>query len=100
MNTLMIYYMIALIYRNTKGSSVALSEWFEGVSHDQFSRLLSKAQSWPKLLWRIFASNLIGKGGYLLIDDTVLEKFGSHVFGLYWVYSSRRNKVVLGINVV
>ena len=100
MKTLMIYYMIAIIYRDTKASCVALSEWYEGVSHDQFTRLLSSAQSWPTLLWRVFASRLIGEGGSLIVDDTVLEKFGSKVFGVYWVHSSRLNKAVKGINVV
>src|SRR5262249_15714263 len=39
-------------------------------------------------------------GGYLILDDTVLEKFGSRMFGVYWVHSSRLNKAVEGINLV
>jgi hypothetical protein len=100
METPMILYMIAIIYRNTKASCVALAEWFEGVSHDQLSRLLQSEQSWPTLLWSYFVVKMVGEGGYLVIDDTVLEKFGASMFGVYWVYSSRWNRAIRGINVV
>src|SRR5262249_54979933 len=36
----------------------------------------------------------------LIVDDTVIEKFGKNLFGVYWVHSSRINKAVLGINLV
>jgi hypothetical protein len=100
METPMILYMIAIIYRNTKASCVAISEWYEGISHDQFSKLLAETHSWPTLLWRVCAEKMIGRDGYIIIDDTVMEKFGQVMFGTYWVYSSRWGKAVLGINVV
>jgi putative transposase len=100
METLMILYMIALIYRTTKANCVELAECFDGLSHDQFSRLLEEGCCWPTRLWQSFARRLIGEGGYLLLDDTVLEKWGQAMFGVYWVYSSRLGKVVQGINVV
>ena len=100
METPMILYIIAIIYRNTSASCIAIAKWYEGVSHDQFSKLLAKKRNWPRLLWESFASKMIGEGGNIIIDDTVLEKFGQVMFGTYWVYSSRYGKAVLGINVV
>jgi len=100
METLMILYMIALIYRNTKASCTAISEWFDGISHDQFSRMLAKKRNWPTLLWSYYAKKMIGEEGYLIIDDTVLEKFGYWVFGVHWVYSSKFQKSILGIHIV
>src|SRR5690349_2700349 len=102
MKPMMILYMIALIYRKTKASSIALAEWFETVSHDQITRMLRAPQSWPTRLWRDFSSKVTAmyEGGYLVFDDTVLEKFGKEIFGLYWVHSSSLGKTVRGINVV
>lgn len=100
METLMILYIIALIYRDRKASCVAISEWYEEVSHDRFSRMLSKTCCWPTLLWRVFVQHMIGEDGYLIIDDTVLDKYGAAIFGVSWVWSSGIKKSVLGINVV
>ncbi|MBK7997129.1 MAG: transposase [Blastocatellia bacterium] len=38
--------------------------------------------------------------GYLIIDDTVLKKYGQKIFGVSWVYSSSLKKTLQGINVV
>lgn len=100
METLMILYMIALIYRNTKASCTAIAEWFDKISHDQFSRMLAEKRNWPTLLWSYFAIKMVGEEGYLIIDDTVLEKFGYWVFGVNWVYSSKFQKSILGIHIV
>ena len=100
MEVLMTLYMIALMYRNTKVSCVELADCFDGLSHDRLSRMLEQPRCWPTLLWRRGAVRLIGQGGYLMLDDTVLEKWGAAIFGVYWVYSSRLGKVVQGINVV
>jgi hypothetical protein len=42
----------------------------------------------------------MGNNGYIIIDDTVLDKYGAAIFGVSWVWSSRLKKSVLGINVV
>ncbi len=99
METLMTLYIIALLYRQTKANATELSACFAGVSHDQFTRLLQMPRCWPtpvaelRAAWR-------GVGGWLELDDTVLDKFGRHIFGVTWVYSSRLQKVVLGLNLV
>lgn len=100
MEALMTLYIIALSYRATKANAVELAECFDQVSHDGFTRLLSCAVCWPTLLWRHFAQRALGTGGWLELDDTVLDKFGAHIFGVAWVYSSRQQKTVLGLNVV
>jgi len=55
---------------------------------------------WPTLLWQRFCKPAIGQGGQLQLDDTVLDHWGEKIFGVYWVYSSRLQKVVLGIHLV
>ncbi|MGL5881709.1 MAG: transposase [Synechococcus elongatus] len=93
-------YIIALMYRATKANAVELAECFEHVHHDSFTRLLGKRCCWQKLLWQRFSQRLLKPGGWLEIDDTVLDKFGAHIFGVSWVYSARQQRVVQGINVV
>jgi hypothetical protein len=100
MEVLMPLYIIALMYRATKANAVELSECFAQVNHDGFTRLLVKRCCWQKLLWQRFAQHLIKPGGWLEIDDTVLDKFGARIFGVSWVYSSRQQRVVQGLNVV
>jgi putative transposase len=100
MEALMTLYIIALSYRATKANAVELAECFDELSHDCFTRLLVYAACWPTLLWRRFAQRAVGTGGWLELDDTVLDKFGRHIFGVAWVYSSRLQKTVLGLNVV
>lgn len=39
-------------------------------------------------------------GGWLELDDTVLDKFGTQIFGVSWVYCSRRQKVLRGLNLI
>jgi hypothetical protein len=100
MEALMSLYMIALMYRQTKANAVELAECFVGLSHDRFSRLLHWDGHWPTRLWQSYGQRLVGTGGYLQIDDTVLDKFGERIFGVAWVYCSRLQKVVRGLNVV
>lgn len=100
MEALMPLYIIALMYRATKANAVELAECFDQLSHDGFTRLLVKSCCWQKLLWQGFSRQLIKPGGWLEIDDTVLDKFGERIFGVSWVYSSRQQRVVQGINVV
>lgn len=94
--------MIAIIYRDTRTNSIEISSWYKEVSHDQISRMLQSKCCWPILLWQIFAQKLVGKmtEGYLIIDDTVLEKYGQKIFGVSWVYSSSLKKSLQGINIV
>ena len=100
MEALMTLYIIALCYRATKANAVELAECFEDFSHDRFTRLLQTPCCWPTRLWQNFAQRRLGGGGWLELDDTVLDKFGERIFGVSWVYCSRLQKVVRGLNVV
>ena len=100
MEPLMTLYIIALMYRNTKAHCTELADCFDEVSHDQFTRLLRKPRPWQKLLWRTIGQAEVLRGGYLILDDTVLDKFGTAIFGVHWVYCSRLQKVVRGLNLV
>lgn len=100
METLMSLFMIALMDRQTKANAVELAECFDAVSHDRFTRLLQYPRDWHTLLWRGFVQRAVGSGGWLQLDDTVLDKYGLAIFGVSWVYSSRLQRVVSGLNVV
>ena len=100
MEALMTRYIIALCYRATKANAVERAECFDDLSHDQFTRLLQTPRHWQTLLWRNFASRALGQGGWLELDDTVLDKFGTQIFGVSWVYCSRLQRVVRGLNLV
>lgn len=72
-------------------------------SHDRLSRILKH----QRIEWQTLLSALVlriaGKlqGGYLVIDDTVIDKsFARTIENLAWIYSSKENRVVLGLNVV
>ena len=100
METLMSLFMIALMYRQTKANAVELAECFDAVSHDRFTRLLHHPRDWQTLLWQRFVQPAVGAGGWLQLDDTVLDKFGQAIFGVSWVYCSRLQRVVCGLSVV
>jgi putative transposase len=100
MEALSTLYIIALCYRATKANAVELAECFDDVSQDALTRLLVITCCWQKRLWHEVTKRLPLRGGWLEIDDTVLDKFGAAIWGVYWVYSSRQQRVVRGMNVV
>ena len=100
MGALRTLYIIALCYRTTKATAVELAECFEEVSHDALTRLLGTTCCWHKRLWEEVTNRLPLRGGWLEIDDTVLDKFGEKIWGVAWVYCSRQQRVILGLNVV
>lgn len=72
-------------------------------SHDSLSRVLNEQKfCWQKLLQN-FMLRTFGKlqGGYLIIDDTVIDKsFAKMIENLSWVYDSEIKKCILGLNIV
>lgn len=100
MEALCTLYIIALCYRATKANAVELAECFDDVSHDALTRLLVTTCGWQKRLWQEVTKRLPFRGGWLELDDTVLDKFGTAIWGVHGVYSSRQQRVVLGMNVV
>lgn len=72
-------------------------------SHDQFTRLLSHAASVGQTLLTAIVVQLFGelKGGFLIIDDTVIKKqYSKDIENVHWVYSSKETRSVLGMNFV
>lgn len=72
-------------------------------SHDNLSRILKD----PKLQWqtllRALVLRIFGKlsDGWLIIDDTVIDKSFSRIIeNLSWVYCSKKQRSVLGLNLV
>ena len=62
------FYLIGLIYRNSRMSCVCLASLVE-VSHDLLYRVLYLAFPYSRRLWEWFAKHLV-KDGYLIIDNT------------------------------
>lgn len=73
----------------------------EPMAHDSVSRWLSREKLTPKLLWQE-SQYLVGKrGGYLVLDDCVLDKPYSHKTALVKKqYSGKHHTVVKGIDLV
>lgn len=92
------FYLIGLIYRNTRMSCVCLASLVE-VSHDYLYRVLYLAFPYSRRLWECFAASVVSEG-YLIIDDTVWQRFGKKLEGVSIVWDSTIGKRVLGINVI
>ena len=71
-------------------------------SHDQINRFLKEEKLTPRLIWDNVESQLVPtESGYILFDDTVLNK--NHSFCIELVrrqYSGNAKKVIKGIGVV
>lgn len=54
----------------------------EKMSHDAINRLLLRDQLTPQLIWDNLRSQVVmSVGGYLLFDDTVIDKSHAHRMG-------------------
>jgi hypothetical protein len=70
-------------------------------SHDQINRYLRREKVTPRLIWENVASQVVQTAGYIVFDDTVLDK--SHSFSIDLVrrqYSGNVHRVIKGIGVV
>lgn len=72
-------------------------------SHDSLTRILQDTKlEWQTLL-SSFIRKILGKlsGGYLMIDDTVINKsFAKVIENISWVFCSKEGRSVLGLNIV
>lgn len=77
-------------------------EHSEQFSHDQINRYLGGEKITPRLVWENVASQVVQTGqGYVVFDDTVLDK--QHSFAIDLVrrqYSGNAHGVIKGIGVV
>lgn len=79
-----------------------LSEHIDGISHDQINRYLRGEKLTPRLLWENVKPLLQESGnGYLLFDDTVLDKHYSKSIELTRrQYSGNKHGVIRGIGLI
>lgn len=91
-----------LIATQGKHSAVFLSELLENKpAHDAFTRWLTRARLQPHILWE-YAEPLVDKTtGYLIFDDTELDKwYARHMDLVQRQYSGTHHRIVQGIGVV
>jgi hypothetical protein len=93
------FYLIGLIYRNSRMSCLCLSELVQ-VAHDRLYRVLYLAFPYSRRLWEFIATNLVKADGYLLIDDTTWQRFGKKMAGVSFVWDSTLSKRVFGMQIV
>jgi len=86
-------YIKAIAVFTTKGTCSALSEMLGNTSHDRLNRVLTGNWSGQKLLEIALRLLFTVVGGYLIIDDTVIDKpFSKRIQGLSFVYDSSKKK--------
>ncbi len=92
-------YSLALLSAPWRFTLVYLS-FFSGTSHDFLTRGLKQKYPWKKIL-QILLSNHLLSDGYLIIDETDVDKsFGEKVPCLGWLYSHQKNKYIFGLHIV
>ena len=94
-------YLMALRYFSNLTTCSAMSDAFDSASHDQLTRLLQGTWSGHTRLHLALRLLFTVAGGYLILDDTVIEKPYARLLGeAAWVWSSKQRQVVCGVSVV
>lgn len=96
-------YLKGIFYSPSKLTCTMMASVIGRGSHDTFTRLLSRAAAVGQTLLTIIICRLFGelKGGFLIIDDTVIaKKFSKVIEYVFWVYSSKEERTVQGLNIV
>jgi putative transposase len=94
-------YLMALLYFTRVSTCWSIAEVFAEASHDCLTRMLNGNGSGQTLLELALRVLFRVVGGYLIVDDTVVEKpYARWLEEAGWVWSSKRNKVVYGVAVV
>lgn len=94
----LIPYLLALVHASTNNTALALSDATEPVSHDAFTRRLHQLMV-TSVLTRL-VSRLSLTGGFLILDDTILEKFTARLGCVFKLKDTKTGGFVLGLNVV
>jgi hypothetical protein len=74
----------------------------EGLSHDRVNRYLAGAAVTPRTLWEQSKGDIVPSAqGWIVFDDTVLDKQHSHVIdGVRSQWSGNEHRIIRGIGVV
>lgn len=96
-------YVSGLLSVSESATCLSLARVVKNTSHDCLSRILNNRTLEWKTLLQATVLRIIGKlqGGYLIIDDTVINKsFAKQIENMSWMFCSKENRSVLGLNLV
>ena len=99
-NTILTAISISLLANNGKFSYSQTGEMFSKVSSYQVKRFLDKQWDEQEELEKYITSlNIDWSKGWLMIDDTVIEKpYAKNIECVYWQYSSKNADFITGIS--
>src|SRR5262245_45814832 len=94
-------YLMALLYFTNITTCSAMADVLDSASHDRLTRLLQGTWSGHTLLNLALRALFTIVGGYLILDDTVVEKPYARFLGeAAWAWSSKQKEVVFGVSMV
>lgn len=91
-----------LIAGHERYSAVELAKLFDNhPAHDSYTRWLNTVKLKPHIIWEYAQTMVDINNGYLIVDDSVLDKwYGRQIECAYRQYSGKHHRVVNGIGVV
>jgi Transposase DDE domain len=93
--------LMALLYCPNITTCSAIADAFDSASHDQLTRMLQGPWSGQTLFNLALRILFTMAGGYVIRDDTVVEKPSARLLGeAAWGWSSKHRQVVFGVSVV
>ncbi|GIW36961.1 MAG: transposase [Meiothermus sp.] len=92
-------YLQALLVSVANHTCAGLADAVEGIAHDTLNRLL-KGKTQLLAMLQHLAIKPVQKGGYLILDDTTLQKFTTGLGCIFKVKDSKTGGFILGIQVV
>lgn len=88
---------MTLLYFTKVSTCSSMAEVFAEASHDRLTQMLNGSGSEQTLLDRALGVLFTVVGGYLMVDDTVVEKpYAQLLSEAGWVWSSKHKKVGSG----
>jgi putative transposase len=90
--------LTTLVQAADNNTALALSDTNETVSHDRFNRIIQTQRLTSVLTTLVLRLALTG--GYLILDDTILEKFTARLGCVFKLRDTKRNCYLLGLNIV
>ncbi len=96
-------YLKGLLVVAETATCMAIARVVKETSHDNLSRILKEPKFRWQTLLRTLGLRIFGKlsAGWLIIDDTVIDKsFAKQIENLSWIYCSKKQRSVLGLNLV
>lgn len=96
-------YVQFLISAQKNFTCTELSKVFSinNMAHDSATRMLNRGKLTPAILWKNVKHCIDLNEGYLIVDDSVLDKIRSEKIDLVkWQYSGSHKKVVRGIGLI